>query len=501
MATIPKRSSNPMFFLGHQDDDYPPLPSHTVDAGGASVAKRTSFTQRVRSCRRTLLSSRRNKGITVLSLFVFAVLLCFFIPRSWTLFLHSSNSLPPLYEEYHARELALPQHNPDLPLPEGRNGKYLFVASHFDEYGWGNVMQEHLFDAFLAHKAGFGFVFDNYTWSRRGPEYSVYRDRVVIPSRIPFSAMLAGPIVGEPFPEGDPTPRAIRQEYFAEICPNPVKLQGKEITDQYVWGSTSTLIKKWIEKFESVGSNCIEIAEGSGQPFTLWTFGMMNVMDAWSDFVASPIIQQFRWSHLIESGFSRNLPLISSGPPARSFPYTPIPGLLVLQLRRGDYAEHCYNLLNWGSEWQAFNRFSQFPDQFKLAPRPESGPIPESSTVEHMKHCYPTPAEIAFRVEQILQSEEGKSLTDIYLMTNGKADFIAEVKQEVSRVHAWKSIKSSRDLVVDREQQYVKQAIDMLIGLRSDVIVANGWSSMSSNVAMLRMALYPEHSAKRTRYW
>lgn len=39
---------------------------------------------------------------------------------------------PPLYEKYHARELALPQHNLDLPYPEGRNGKYLYVSSHLD---------------------------------------------------------------------------------------------------------------------------------------------------------------------------------------------------------------------------------------------------------------------------------------------------------------------------------------------------------------------------------
>lgn len=38
--------------------------------------------------------------------------------------------LPPLYPEYRRRELALPQHNLDLPYPEGRNGKYLWISEH-----------------------------------------------------------------------------------------------------------------------------------------------------------------------------------------------------------------------------------------------------------------------------------------------------------------------------------------------------------------------------------
>lgn len=38
--------------------------------------------------------------------------------------------LPPLYPQYRLRELELPQHNLDLPYPEGRNGKYLWISEH-----------------------------------------------------------------------------------------------------------------------------------------------------------------------------------------------------------------------------------------------------------------------------------------------------------------------------------------------------------------------------------
>jgi hypothetical protein len=38
--------------------------------------------------------------------------------------------LPPLYPKYRLRELALPQHNLDLPYPEGRDGKYIWISEH-----------------------------------------------------------------------------------------------------------------------------------------------------------------------------------------------------------------------------------------------------------------------------------------------------------------------------------------------------------------------------------
>jgi hypothetical protein len=36
---------------------------------------------------------------------------------------------PPLYEAWHAKELALPQHNASLPFPEGASGRYLYVGN------------------------------------------------------------------------------------------------------------------------------------------------------------------------------------------------------------------------------------------------------------------------------------------------------------------------------------------------------------------------------------
>jgi hypothetical protein len=81
-------------------------------------------------------------------------------------------SSPPRFYEWHEREKRLPQHNPDLSFPQGREGRYirfsnqvygacsrlltsassnmslpLFLAG----LGWGNAMQEMIFNAHLAY--------------------------------------------------------------------------------------------------------------------------------------------------------------------------------------------------------------------------------------------------------------------------------------------------------------------------------------------------------------
>lgn len=38
--------------------------------------------------------------------------------------------LPPLYSRFHAAELDLRQHDSSLPFPEGKHGKFLWVANH-----------------------------------------------------------------------------------------------------------------------------------------------------------------------------------------------------------------------------------------------------------------------------------------------------------------------------------------------------------------------------------
>jgi len=75
-------------------------------------------------------------------------------------------------------------------------------------------------------------------------------------------------------------------------------------------------------------------------------------------------------------------------------------------------------------------------------------------------------------------------------MTNGKGAWLADLKHalETSGKGQWDEIVTSRDLTLSHEQKYVAQALDMYIGQRAQTFIGNGFSSLTSNVVMLRMA-------------
>ena len=79
---------------------------------------------------------------------------------------HESN--PPNYYEWHEQEIAMPQNNPDLPEPQGKEGRYLRFKNHLTSecpgsrlrkpsdrlaaVGWGNSMQEMIANHHLAYR-------------------------------------------------------------------------------------------------------------------------------------------------------------------------------------------------------------------------------------------------------------------------------------------------------------------------------------------------------------
>jgi hypothetical protein len=177
---------------------------------------------------------------------------------------------PPLYERYHESEANLPQHNLDLPFPEGRDAKFFWASNHVTNSGWGNAMQELLMNAHLAYVTKRAFVFDNFTWDRDGPEYSNYNGKL-IPSRIPLSAMISGPLIGGPFEPGDDAPRAVSKNYFNEVCPKSQRtiIDTEEVNDEKIRYSetagASFMFDRWVEKLNSIDNPCVEISQDSYQ--------------------------------------------------------------------------------------------------------------------------------------------------------------------------------------------------------------------------------------------
>ncbi|KAI0673913.1 hypothetical protein C8Q78DRAFT_660008 [Trametes maxima] len=415
--------------------------------------------------------------------------------------------LPPLYERYDQAELRLPQHHWDQKGPN-RGEKFLFVAGHSRNCGWGNAMQELILNAYMAYKAGRSFVFANYTWNANDPHYSEYNGKK-IPARIPYTALIRGPIVGAPFPPGDSTPLAVQREYFEAMCPQKVTYIREDISDVIDYkNSAKEITDGWYRKLARIDEPCVQTSVHSGQIYNFDVFGDPRAMlDIWPELSASPILTHFGWSPLVELAFDTNRDLFL--PPNSAVPYLasvahtagaarypPLPGLMAIHVRRGDFEGHCTHLATYGSDYAAFSSFPEMPDRF--------APPPDTTVAERMvayrPHCYPSVDEIAARVGEVrATSAAAAGVRRLHVMTNGDPAFIRELKAALHRTQAWHSVTSSRDMVLSWEQKYVAQAVDMLVAQRAQVFIGNGWSTLTSNVVMLRMA--NRLPANSTRFW
>ncbi|KAI0652646.1 hypothetical protein C8Q79DRAFT_897559 [Trametes meyenii] len=367
-------------------------------------------------------------------------------------------------------------------------------------------MQEHLLNAHLAYKSGRSFVFDNYTWNKDGSDYSDFSGRL-IPSRVPLAALIRGPAAGGPFPPGDPSPRAVVKEYFDQVCPKGQRqmIKSDEITDIYN-SEANKMLETGVEKLKTL-PRCVEIDETSfTQIFNIWLFGSTRVLSIWDSLKTSPILTEFRWSQLIEDAFTANRHLFSKISwwstlffSRNAYPYDMIPGLLVLHIRRGDFEEHCMHFATYQSEYNGFNQFPELPERFDPPARSATNEVTEEGIQTYLRHCFPSIPQIVQRVKEVRGTRAGKGLKYIYIMTNGKKPWVAELKDALAKTGGWEKIASSRDLVLNWEQQYVAQSVDMLVGQRAQALIGNGFSSLTSNIVMLRMAQdFPPDS---NRFW
>ena len=186
-------------------------------------------------------------------------------------------------------------------------------------------------------------------------------------------------------------------------------------------------------------------------------------------------------------------------PPLSSLPYTSnaeryteLPGLLVLHLRRGDYEGHCEHLAKWSSSFLAFNGLPQL-EQFDP---PAGGTWGENTPENHAvyrEHCFPSVAQIVARVREVQRSDAAHGLDKVYIMTNGAVPWVEELKAALKSLGNFKHVASSRDLVLNWEQKYVAQAMDMLVGQRAQVFIGNGVSCPTLLQAQQKKLIHDLH--------
>ena len=124
--------------------DYALLPSHTIPAKHDKLA--LSLPRRYA---RIFLAGL---GALLLYFFLFSGRFrspddAAFPPEAW----FGPPGKPPLYNQYREYERHLPAHNPDLPFPDGKYAKFIYFGNFQKGVGWGNVLQEMMYNAYFAH--------------------------------------------------------------------------------------------------------------------------------------------------------------------------------------------------------------------------------------------------------------------------------------------------------------------------------------------------------------
>ncbi|KAF8622521.1 hypothetical protein AX15_006960 [Amanita polypyramis BW_CC] len=401
--------------------------------------------------------------------------------------------LPPTFEEWREYERQLPQNNASLPLPEGKEGKYLLIDNYSTHVGWGNLLEELIMHAFLAYSSKRALVLYEFVWDPKNENYTKFKGKY-IPSRIPISVTLAGPIAGGTMgPDHADVPRAVSREYFDNICPNKFEVDTDSVERKLLQPTGNQITQAWTKKLEAVKDRCVVVPKGSEQVFNYLIYGEFRLLDVWPELSQSPILQRFAWSPLILGAYDRNrhtfeMPPLTLGrnsslPDASSANITLpefLDGLLVVHIRRGDFKGHCRYLQKHNTGYNAFNSFSEFHDRFE--PPSEY----RAKTTYYTDHCYPSIERMITKIEAVQQKQA--NLRRLYIMTNAKRPWLASFVDRLRQTSSWDNITTSRELNLTWEQKYASQALDALVAQRAEAFIGNGFSSLTSNINMLRMA-------------
>ncbi|TFK50708.1 hypothetical protein OE88DRAFT_1808951 [Heliocybe sulcata] len=465
------------------EEDYELLPSSNGSPAGAGARK---WHQR-RSARGLLYACLHLFTVRRLLILLVSVPLLLVLGVLWS-------GVPPSYADIRAFERNLPQHNVSLAVVAARTGhepKYLRFPGHLWGHGLNNILQEILLMSQLAYLSNRSYVFEDYVWSKLPFPYTVY-DFALRPTRMPINAFISGPSAGGPMPGGA---QAVSAEFWESVCPKERRhvLSTEGAPSAELGAEGSALMEWWVERLKGVDESCVEIEQDSLKDpiFHRILFGTPQVLSLWPSLSASPVLTDFMWSPLVQSAILRNFPLLQ--PASAKALYSPgtLPGLVAVHLRRGDFKRHCARLSGWGSAYMGFNQFPALPDKFDPVPHNTSAP---ALLQYYLEHCLPEIPQIVERLHAV--RAERPDLNRVYLLTNGWGWWLNRLKDAL-RKDGWADATSSLDIQLDAAQSYVGMAVDMAIAEKAEVFVGNGFSSLSSNIVMLRMAKGLEPSLNR----
>ena len=203
-----------------------------------------------------------------------------------------------------------------------------------------------------------------------------------------------------------------------------------------------------------------------------------------------------------------------------SMPYV-LHGLVAVHVRRGDYEGHCPLLASVGELWNSWNAFGIYSrdnatvpmhldPEFKIDPQwfntsyphlPDSiFDAPYSTAYPHdmegkvdpttltgkqllYLHCWPRMDSIRDKLAAVRRAHP--ELETVYLMTNGEDQWVSGLI-ELLLEDGWRSVRSSKELVLSNVAQAVSQGVDMAVGNWAEVFVGNGVRKSTLNGGVCR---------------
>ncbi|KAF8895225.1 hypothetical protein BD779DRAFT_1498249 [Infundibulicybe gibba] len=349
------------------------------------------------------------------------------------------NPHPPSYEKLRKWEDNLPQHNLDLPFPEGRHGRYIKFANQIKMLGWNNVLNEVLMNAHLAYESKRAYVFMDYYWK---PDYYAWPEAEFLswPPRTPLNALIAGPTAGGPWDEGDNAPRSVSEKWFDVVCPESERriINTRDVKPA-VWNSPGD------EVFAHWAKRCIEVQPASYEEDNfprplIYGSGVAPASYLYGILLQIPDIPAARHIPIVRAAVDRNEYLfIPRGPrPAHPASRDPYERMMAMHIYLDAFLARC---------------------------------LPDSDAIVRKARDA--------RDAYVAASKDGRRTLDImYLLTNEKA----ALKRD-----GWHTIVTSDDLELDEEGVDANMAIDMDIARKAAVLIGNGWSSFTSNIIHRRL--------------
>ncbi|KAF8068824.1 hypothetical protein FPV67DRAFT_1489847 [Lyophyllum atratum] len=396
------------------------------------------------------------------------------------------SGIPPSFEDIRAFERHLPQHNTTRALAEHRT--YLRFPDHVWGHGLNNVLQEALLLHYIAFMSNRTYVFEDYVWSHSPLPYTLY-DFALRPARIPLNAFISGPTAGGPMPHIP----SVSAEFWESVCPpDRRRIISSKDTPDSVPGNV--ILDWWVSRLKNVLDECVEIDSADKAIFDFPFYASDRIISMWDGISISPILADYLWSPLVQSAVLRNFPVLEPASAKALFDVSSkgtLEGLVAVHLRRGDYRRHCPRLAGWRSLYNGINQHPDLPDKFDPAPYP-----PKSEAFEnyYLQHCLPTVEQLVERLRAL--RKDNPKLRRVYVLTNAWGWWLSGLKAALQK-DGWDDLRSSLDLELDSAQKNVAMAVDMAIAEKAEVFVGNGFSSLSSNIVMLRMAKGLDASSNR----